>query len=90
MTTSPRRKASPALSKTRTGSDWIMIVLGIFLVVLFLVSGYSSYVQTDVGASPKPRGPVKDPKSITPESSIDERYTPFRVAGKMTGVFRGC
>ncbi len=85
MTVSPRRKASPDLSRTRTNSDWIMVVLGIFLVVLFLVAGYFSYVQTDAEHIAKPRGPVKDPKNIGPGSSIEELNLFFRIAGNRMG-----
>ena len=85
MSVSPRRKASPDLSKTRTDSDWIMVVLGIFLVVLFLVAGYFSYVQTDAEPIAKPLGPVKDPKNIGPGSSIEELNLSFRIAENRMG-----
>ncbi len=85
MSVPPRRKASPDLSKTRTNSDWIMVGLGIFLVVLFLVAGYYSYVQTDAEPIAKQRGPVKDPKNIGPGSSIEGLNLSFRIAGNRTG-----
>lgn len=83
MKPQPTRKSSPDLSKTRTGSDWVMIVLGIFLVTLFLVAGFFSYVPTDTGSTAKPRGPVKDPKTLRPESSTGELNMPFRIASGM-------
>jgi hypothetical protein len=85
MATPPRRKASPELSRTRTSSDWIMIIFGVFLVMLFLAAGYFSYAPAEPA---KPRGPVKDPKNIGPGSSIDQQTMPFRMSGNTVGVAR--
>jgi len=85
MATPPRRKASPELSRTRTSSDWIMIIFGVLLVILFATAGYFSYVPTE---PPKPRGPVKDPKNIGPGSSRERSAMPFRMSGNMVGVAR--
>lgn len=58
----PESKRAPEPSRTRTNRDWIMIVLGVFLAVLFVVAGYTSYTGSDTKPSRKIRGPVKDPK----------------------------
>lgn len=58
----PESKRAPEPSRTRTNRDWIMIVLGVFLAVLFFVAGYTSYTGSDTKPSRKIRGPVKDPK----------------------------
>lgn len=85
MATPPSRKASPELSRTRTSRDWIMIILGVVLVILFVAGGYFSYAPTE---PPKPRGPVKDPKNIGPGSSMDQSAMPFRVSGNVAGFAR--
>jgi hypothetical protein len=85
MATPPRRKASPELSRTRTSRDWIMIIFGVFLVILFLAAGYFSYAPTEPA---KPRGPVKDPKNMGPGGSRDQQTMPFRISGNLVEVAR--
>lgn len=70
-----RAKRSPELSKTRTNSDWVMIILGIFLVLFFSVAGYFSFVETPSEVQPKARGPVRDPKAVGPEASVQGKST---------------
>ncbi len=85
MATPLARKPSPELSKTRTNRDWIMIVLGIFLVLLFVVAGYFSYVPTKPA---KGRGPVKDPTTNGRGSSTNQPAVPFRMGGNVIGISR--
>lgn len=71
---------SPDPSKVRTNTDWVMIALGLFLVLLFLIGGYVSLNQTPK-APPTLRGPVKDPKqSLAPTPGAIENKNPFRRA----------
>lgn len=71
-----KAKTSPELSKTRTNSDWIMIILGICLVLFFSIAGYVSLTETSFELSPKAKGPVKDPKAIRPEASLQDKSVP--------------
>ncbi|MEW6111475.1 MAG: hypothetical protein AB1664_05035 [Thermodesulfobacteriota bacterium] len=47
---------------TRTARDLVMIGLGVFLIVLFVVAGYISLRGDRKALTPKNRGPVRDPK----------------------------
>lgn len=59
-----RKKKAPDPSPTRTDRDWVMIVIGLTLVILFAYGGYSSVFEGDKGTLHKFKGPVKDPKSM--------------------------
>jgi hypothetical protein len=52
-------------SKARSNRDLVMIVLGVFFIMLFLISGYASLGGGDAPRRPKMRGPVKDPKRLS-------------------------
>jgi hypothetical protein len=69
-------KRSPEPSKTRTNNDWIMIILGIFLVLFFSIAGYFSFIETPSEVQSKARGPVKDPKAVRPEASVQGKSVP--------------
>lgn len=58
------KRTPPEPSTTRTNRDWVMIVLGAALVLLFLIAGYVSLSPTQAPGVPKIRGPVKDPKKM--------------------------
>lgn len=60
-----RGKRPPEPSKTRTDQDWIMIMLGVFLILVFLVGGYVSLIRTERSPGHKLKGPVKNPKGLS-------------------------
>jgi hypothetical protein len=53
-----------------------MIILGIFLVLFFSIAGYFSFVEPPSELQPKARGPVKDPKAVRPEASVQGKSVP--------------
>ncbi|MDQ7781984.1 MAG: hypothetical protein RDU20_03830 [Desulfomonilaceae bacterium] len=59
MTARSERKPSGDPGKIRTDRDWVMIVLGVCLTILFLAVGYVSIGGPDGDPPPKTRGPVK-------------------------------
>jgi len=58
------KSRSPERSTTRTNGDWVMILLGVFLIMLFLFAACLSYVDRGAGPSQRMRGPVKSPGSL--------------------------
>ena len=58
------RKRAPEPSVTRTNRDWVMIILGLSLTILFLAGGYWSIAGHDSRREPKMRGPVKHPEKL--------------------------
>ncbi len=66
------RRAAPTPQRTRTNHDWIMVLLGVLLIVLFVVIGYLSLVRKPTGAIM--RGPVKDPNVIQSQSAPEKAH----------------
>jgi hypothetical protein len=56
---------SPDPSTTRTGRDPIMLVLGVFLALFFIAAGYLALVHDAGHVGSQPRGPVKDPRTLS-------------------------
>ncbi|GEM_PF-5836675 len=59
--TDMEKQKAPQPSTTRTNRDWIMICLGAFLILFFLVAGWLAFAGKDKGQGRKFRGPVRDP-----------------------------
>ena len=57
------RRKVPEPSRTRTNHDWIMMCLGAFLILFFLIAGWLALAGKSGNAGRKIRGPVKDPKA---------------------------
>lgn len=66
MSKKGRGRTAPAPSVTRSNRDVLMIVLGVFLVVLFLAAGYLAFRERVPEPAKAPRGPVRNP--LSPES----------------------
>ncbi|MBM3299760.1 MAG: hypothetical protein FJY85_07380 [Deltaproteobacteria bacterium] len=82
MATTRTDQVTPEPSQGRTDRDRIMIFLGVFLVILFIVTSYVSLGGSDAPRRPKIRGPVKDPKrlSLLQEAALLPTEKPLRRA----------
>ncbi|HMK36996.1 MAG TPA: hypothetical protein VK463_18120 [Desulfomonilaceae bacterium] len=83
MNPAAQKKKAPDPSATRTDKDWVMIVLGVLLAVLFLAGGYASLSQGEKAAVHKMKGPVKDPKSM---GMFDRRSDLLRSDARLRGA----
>lgn len=64
MATARIKRTPPEPSTIRTDRDWVMMVLGAGLILLFLIGGYLSVPPSETPSIPKMRGPVKDPEKL--------------------------
>jgi flagellar basal body-associated protein FliL len=62
MSDSSQGRRTTRLSKTRTNSDWVMIVTGVTLILIFAAGCFFSVFSDKQVQTARKRGPVKKPE----------------------------